>query len=124
MILFHQDLFNSVVLYFVVLALWGLFLFIRGQAPSGSYLAALIIGVGLIAVQGLSGVLIVVTSAGKHHPKDGLHWLYGFVLLLTIPVIYGAWAQRANDRRASLLYAGGCALILIIALVRSRATGG
>jgi heme A synthase len=121
MIAFHQDLFKSVILYFGVLTLWGLFLFIRGQAPSGSYLGALIIGVGLAVVQGLSGVLIVLTTS--HHPKEGLHWLYGFVIVLILPVIYGAWAQRSNDRRASLYYALGCALILVIALVRSQNTG-
>ena len=120
MITFHQDLFRSLVLYFAVLALWGLFLFIRGQAPSGSYLAALIIGVGLAAVQGLSGILLVSTG---HHPKDALHWLYGFVVVLTLPVIYGAWAQKANDRRASLYYALGCILIVVIAVVRSQGTG-
>lgn len=124
MITFHQDLFTSIILYFVVLMVWGAFLFLRGQPPSGSYLGALIIGVGLLCVQGLSGVLIILTTGGHHHPKSALHWLYGFVVILTIPVIYGAWAQGSGDRRTSLLYASGCLLILIIALVRSSSTGG
>jgi hypothetical protein len=120
-ILFHQDLFRSLVLYFGALALWGLYLWLRGKPPSGSYLGALILGVGLAAVQGLSGLLIVATTS--HHPKDGLHWLYGFVVLLTLPVIYGAWAQHVNDRRASLFYGLGCAFIVVIAVVRSSGTG-
>jgi len=119
-VVFHKDLFASIVIFFVVCALWGLFLTIRGQPPSGSYLGALVIGVGLIAIQALSGLVLIVTGYAPHEP---LHWLYGFVLLFTIPVAYGAWAQRNNDRWASFFYALGCILIVVIAVVRSKATG-
>lgn len=118
---FHQDLFSSLVLYFIALTAWGLFLYFRGQGPNGSYNGALVIGVGLAVVQALSGLLLVATG---HHPKDGLHWLYGFVVVLTLPVVYRAWVQKSsNDKRASLFYALACALVVVIALVRSKATG-
>ena len=119
-VVFHKDLFTSVVLFFIVCAVWGLFLFARSQAPSGSYLGALIIGEGLIILQGLSGLVLVATG---YKPHDGLHWLYGIVLLFTLPVIYGAWAQKRSDRMAALYYALGCILIVLIAAVRSSGTG-
>lgn len=119
-VVFHKDLFTSVVIFFVVCALWGLFQFFRGQPPSGSYLGALIIGIGLLAVQGISGLILV--GAG-YQPRDWTHWLYGFVLLFTIPFIYATWAQRTADRRAALYYALGCVLIVVIALVRQTMTG-
>lgn len=118
---FHQDLFRSVVLYFAALAVWGFYLWWRRNGANGSYLAALIIGEGLAIVQGLSGLLLVATN---HHPKDGLHWLYGFVIILTLPVVYGAWAQNlADDRKSALFYGLGCSLIVVIAVVRSAQTG-
>ena len=121
MTVFHQDLFRSLVLYFAVLAAWGLFLWFRNQGPNGSYYGAMLIGEGIIIVQALSGLLLVATG---HHPSDGLHWLYGGVVLLTLPVVHLVWAQKAGgSRNASVLYAAGCAFVLIVALVRSQSTG-
>lgn len=119
MIQLHQGLFNSIVLYFIVLALWGLYQWLRGYQPSGSYLAALIIGEGLMIVQAISGLLLV--AMGKH-PHQGLHWLYGAVLLLTLPVAYTFGGQR-RDRLSTLYYGLGCALVVVVALVRTKATG-
>ncbi|HEV3312661.1 MAG TPA: hypothetical protein VG815_19280 [Chloroflexota bacterium] len=117
---FHQDLFRSLVLYFIALGLWGLYHYFRGEAPSGSYLGALVLGVGLTLAQGFSGLLLVATN---HHPKDGLHWLYGVVAVLTLPFVYSAFAHKENSSRASLYYALGCAFVVLIALVRSQGTG-
>lgn len=102
------------------MALWGFFQWFRGEQPSGSYLAALIIGEALIIVQALSGLLLV---AAGHHPRDGLHWLYGVILVLTLPVVSSAWAQKATDRRAALYYGLACTLIVIVAVVRASGTG-
>ena len=121
-VVFHKDLATSIIIFFVVCAAWGIFLWARGQAPSGSYLGALAIGVGLIALQGLAGIVLVVTGYAPHGNQPFMHWVYGFVLLFTIPFVYGAWTQRRNDRVSSLLYALGCVLIVLIAFFRMKYT--
>jgi heme A synthase len=118
----HQFLFVPVVLYFAVMTILGAFWFFRSSAPMGSYLPALIIGEGLIVVDAIVGALVF--ASGKH-PHDALHWLYGGLLILALPVAYGLASQREEqDRMVVGYYALACLLIVVIAVVRSAPTGG
>jgi hypothetical protein len=118
---FHSDLFRSVLTFFVVLAIWGFVLFFMGRPPAGSYLGALIIGEGLVVVQALTGLLLI---AGGHHPEKGLHWLYGAIVLATLPACYGITGQReVSGRMLSLYYGIACAFVVLIAGARSYSTG-
>jgi heme A synthase len=117
----HQFIFLPVVLYFAILALLGIFWFFRGEPPNGSYLGALVIGEGLIVVQAIVGLLVF--ASGKH-PHDGLHWLYGAVLLLALPIAYFLGNQREEqDRVVTGYFAIACALMVGLAF-RAYATGG
>ena len=51
---------NMIAIYALVMGLWGLFNFIRKQAPDGSYNAALAIAVGLFVLEGVVGVFLVL----------------------------------------------------------------
>jgi heme A synthase len=119
----HQFLLLPIVLYFGVLALLGAFWFFRSTGgPGGNYLGALIIGEGLIVVQAIVGLLVF--ASGKH-PHQGLHWLYGAILLLALPIAYGLGSQREEqDRLVTGYYAIACALIVVVAIVRAAPTGG
>jgi heme A synthase len=117
----HQNLAISVLLYLVAIGIWGVFQYLRGRNPSGSYLGALILAEGLILVQGLLGIVLV---AQGHRPKEGLHYLYGAAAVLALPGVYfSPWVARGTDRRDSLIL--GLTAIFIVGLaVRGIVTGG
>lgn len=147
MISVHRSLFTAVVLYFAVLTLWGFYLWIRKQGPTPSYRGSVVLGEGLIVLQCLVGALLLAT--GKRPNEGFLHLLYGFVLLVALPVAYGFVRQTTTflptrsgrtdakidtagrqppspgieGRQASLYYALAAALIFVIALFRSSSTG-
>lgn len=115
----HQGFANAVLIYTVLLALWGLFLYLRGSGPSGGYLGALIILEGLGLLQGLIGLILL---AQGHRPADALHYLYGVVLVLTLPTAY-FYGENGTTRRDSLIF-GLAALFLAGIAVRGIMTGG
>ncbi len=120
MIHVHQALFTSVVIYFVVVALWGAVNFLRSIPPPGSFVGAVILGEVLIVVQAASGLFLL--ASGKH-PSDNLHYLYALLILLAMPFAYLTAGQR-QDRNGSGFYALAAALIVILAVVRATKTGG
>ena len=120
-LLIHQNLAISVVVYLSAIAIWGLFQFLRGRNPSGSYLGALILAEGLILVQGLVGMLLL---AQGHRPNEGLHLLYGVAAALALPGVYfSPWVARGTERRDSLIL-GLTALFTVGLAVRGIVTGG
>lgn len=115
----HNSFFLVVVVYSLLIGLWGMGLFIRGSNPSGSFLGALVLAEGVGIVQGLFGLFVVVAG---YRPHDALHWLYGIVVVATLPVAY-AFSDGGRERRDSLYFALGAFFIVVIALVRAAPTG-
>jgi len=116
----HARLANTAMIYCILMALWGLWRFFRGQGISGGYFGAVVIAELLLAIQGLIG-LILWFGAGTSRP-GWVHWLYGIVLLLGAPVVY-AYTKGRQERPEMLLYA--VAYIIMIALVlRAMITAG
>ncbi len=118
MIELHRVFFTAVVVYFAVMLLLFAVSWLRGQGPSGSALGALIIGEALLLLQSIVGLVLI--AIGKR-PDSALHWLYGAVLVLSVPVAYVFSAQR-EDRQVSLFYGLACLLIVALA-VRAAMTG-
>jgi hypothetical protein len=100
------------MIYCVIMAIWGLFRFFRGQGLSGGYLGAVVIAEILLAIQGLLG-LILWFGASTFRPGY-VHWIYGVALVLGAPVVY-AYTKGRQDRPEMLLYS--VAYIIMIALV-------
>lgn len=115
----HNNFSRVVLIYAGIVAVWGLFLWIRGSNPSPSYLGSLAIAEGVFVVQGVIGLLVRGTG---HFPHDALHYLYGVVLVLTLPVAY-FMGNGASERRDSLLF-GLASLFLIGIAIRGITTGG
>jgi hypothetical protein len=116
----HARLANTAMIYCILMALWGLWRFFRGQGISGGYFGAVVIAELILAVQGLMG-LILWFGAGASRP-GWVHWLYGIVLLMGAPVVY-AYTKGRQERPEMLLYA--VAYIIMIALVlRAMVTAG
>ena len=116
----HARLANTAMIYCAILAMWGLFRFIRKEGLSGGYFGAIVIAEILLVIQGTVGVFLW-RGAGRYHPGY-VHWLYGFVLVLSAPIVY-AYTKGRQDRPEMLLYA--VAYIIMVALVlRATVTGG
>jgi hypothetical protein len=115
---FHSNWARVVFIYAALVAVWGLFLWVRGHKPSPGYLGALVIAEGVFVVQGVAGL---ISLASGHRPHEGLHYLYGVVLVLTLPAAY-FFGNNATERRDSLIFGLGTLFLVGIA-IRGIGTG-
>jgi heme A synthase len=103
----HTTFSNMIAIYALLTGFWGVLNFLRRRPPDGNYNGALAIGVGLFVLQGLVGVILVLTGV---QPAQGLHFLYGVTIVLTIPAIF-AFTRGSNTVRDSMLYGVGMIFI-------------
>lgn len=104
-----------VLIYSVLMGLWGVFNAFRRMPPDGNYNGALSIAVGLFVLEGVVGMLLVLLGL---KPARIIHFLYGVTIMLTIPAIF-AFSRGRNTSRESLFYGVG---MLFIAGLVERAT--
>jgi heme A synthase len=117
--LIHHTLGTMGLYYTFLMGVWGLFLFLRRQAPDGNYNGALIIAEGLFILQGIFGVILAFTG---QKPSQEIHFLYGISTLLTLPLAFTI-ARGRNDNRAALIY--GLAMLFLWGLaLRAFDTAG
>ena len=116
----HDRLANTVLLYVVILCLWGFWRAIRKEAVNGSYWGSLIIAEILIIAQGALGAFL--WSSALRPERGGMHILYGIVGLLGIPAVY-VFTKGRDGQREMILYA---AIMLFNTgiFLRAIATGG
>src|SRR5256712_8375405 len=81
---------TALVLYYTAVGLWGLFLGVRNSGPTPGFRGAVAIAVIASIVQGLLGLLVALSQP----PRDSLHILYGFALVLAMPLA----ASLVRDR--------------------------
>jgi hypothetical protein len=97
----HGRLANTALIYFLILALWGLWRALRKQGLDSSFWGALAIAEILILIQGGLGAILFF---GGDRPGRWVHILYGVVAALVIPGLY-AYTKGESDRRVMLIYA-------------------
>lgn len=115
----HNSLANTMILFMLVCGVWGIFGALRGGV-GGSFSGALVIGEGLILVQGLLGLL---AYAGGGQPSRGLvHNLYGITAAMTLPAIYLILGRGKSERAQALLLGLG-ALFIVGLAIRGISTG-
>jgi heme A synthase len=103
----HGTISNMVAIYALVTGMWGVLNYLRRRPPDGTYNGMLVIGVGLFIVEGLIGLILVLTGL---QPARGLHFLYGVTIMITIPGIF-AVTRGSNTVRESMLYGLGMIFI-------------
>ena len=86
----HGRAATALVLYYTAVGLWGLFLGVRNSGPTPGFRGAVAIAVIASIVQGLLGLLVALSQP----PRDSLHILYGFALVLAMPLA----ASLVRDR--------------------------
>lgn len=114
----HGSLANTLLFYFIALAVWGTWRFIRKEVVSSSYWGALAIAEVLLALQFLLGGYLWIIGL---RPARSVHLLYGIVALLAIPGMY-MYTKGRTDRPEMLMYAV-VALITVGLILRATFTG-
>jgi heme A synthase len=114
----HNGLFRAGLLITAFIALWSGLLYLRKQATSGSFRATLVLTEGLFIVQGLVGIAMFLQGA---RPHDQLHWLYGPLLVIVLPIA-ASYLSGRDSRREALVY--GLASLFMFGLgIRAYMTG-
>jgi heme A synthase len=107
------------LIYAVLLALWGTYHYFRTQKLSGAFRSSYLIMAGLTALQGLLGLAALL---GGGSPREGLlHMVYGIFAVVFLPGAY-LYARGGTDRREALILAAA-AWIVSIAYFRGISTG-
>ena len=114
----HAALANTGLYYFLILAVWGTWRFIRKQGLDSSYWGALVIAEILLAAQFLIGGYLWLVG---FRPARSVHVLYGLVALLALPGVY-MYTKGRTDRPEMLMYAV-VALITVGLILRATFTG-
>ncbi len=117
--LMHDRLATTVMIYFLVVGLWGLLEFARGGAIGGSVAGALVIGQVLVVIQGLFGLGLFVNGP---RPEDPIHILYGAAAAVVLPFVWSYVRDKAP--RQGLLIYSLVALFIFGLAIRGMTTAG
>jgi heme A synthase len=119
LVFFHSYAARVLVLFAVLLALWGTVQYFRNRPLSGGFRSGYLIMAGVTVLQGLFGLSALVTGGD---PREGiLHMVYGVFAVLFLPGAY-LYAHGGTARRETVILAGAC-WIVTIAYIRGIATG-
>ncbi len=120
----HGRIASAAFLFMLLAALWGLLRWLRKQRMDENYVGVLVVGEFLLAVQVLLGLWMWLgTGATANADRPWMHYLYGFVSVLTLPAVY-AFSQGSTEKpRDQGLYAVAC-LLLVGIIWRSMTTAG
>ncbi len=119
MLLFHDRLATSVMLFMFAVGLWGLATYLKGGMLEGSLSGALMIGQVLIIVQGLFGLVLYINGP---RPSDPVHILYGITAAIVMPFVY-TYAKDRNPRQSLVIFSL-IALFIGGLAIRGMTTGG
>ncbi len=117
MLSLHGRLATVLVLYYTLVGAWGLFLGIRNSGPTPGYRGAIVIATVASVVMGLVGVSVALFVGG---PREPLHVLYGFALVLAMPL--AATVVRDRQPRGQSVALGFAALFTAGLAIRGITT--
>lgn len=107
-----------------IAGIWGLILFFQKKPMNRPWRISLIIAAIVGALQALLGIILVLlgdkpgTGTGLYY----LHYVYGAIVVLAIPVALTYATSGKNPRRDVLIYSIA-ALIIVAAGLRALTTG-
>jgi hypothetical protein len=100
--LLHNGLANACTLFSLIIFIYGIVAFFRGSGVSGAYLGVLIVGELLFIAQLVVGLVLFAEHLSP--ARGWVHYLYGVVLVISLPGLY-AFVRGRDTRREALLYA-------------------
>jgi len=117
--LLHIGLARACVLFSLIMGLYGLWLFARKQGVGGNFLGIMAVAELLYIAQVAVGGLMYLQGL---RPERSVHYLYGIVLIISLPGAY-AYLRGRDDRRETLTY-GLIGLFLAGVSLRATFTAG
>ncbi len=84
----------------LIIGVWGLVLYFRKLPTSGGFRSTLVLTEVLFILQGVIGVGMFL---GGRRPHDSLHWLYGVLLVIALPIA-ASYTSGRGPRREALVY--------------------
>lgn len=118
MIQVHDRFATSVILYMLVVGVWGLVSYVRKTGVSGSYRGTLVIGEVMLILQGVLGIILVFSG---YRPSQSLHFLYGGLSVFVLPLLM-TYVRVRPKHQAPLIYGLGAIFIMGLA-IRAMMTG-
>jgi uncharacterized protein YhhL (DUF1145 family) len=107
-----------------VAGVWGLILFFMKKPMNRPWRISLIVAAVIAAMQALLGIALVLlgqkpgTGTGLYY----LHYVYGAIVVLAIPIAITYATGGKNERRDVLIFSIA-ALVLVAAALRALTTG-
>ncbi|HXZ05333.1 MAG TPA: hypothetical protein VEH81_10890 [Ktedonobacteraceae bacterium] len=107
-----------------VAGVWGLILFFMKKPMIRPWRISLMVAAVIAALQALLGITLVLlgqkpgTGTGDYY----LHYVYGAIVVLAIPIAITYATGGKNERRDTLIFSIA-ALILVAAAIRALMTG-
>ena len=114
----HRVVSNSVMLFFLLLGIWGIYRAFRNKGVGSSYLGALVIGEGLFILQAVLGAVLWLDGG---RPGRTIHLLYGAFLLVALPGLFAY--TKGDDSNQAQWYYGLLTLFLFGVSLRAIGTG-
>ncbi len=111
----HASIATSVILFNLVLGLWGFLKYFRGQGMDGNFWGAVWLSPVLGVIQVVVGLILVFMGLGVS--VRAVHYLYGALVVLSVPAAF-AFTKGRDDRGAVLIYA---ATLLLVSVFGGRA---
>ena len=107
-----------------ITGIWGFVLFFMKKAMNQAWLMTLKVTAGLAALQALFGIIMVASGLKPGGGTDlyYLHYVYGSIVALGIPVAL-TYTTSGKDKRKDLLIFSIAALVMLAAGVRALMTG-
>lgn len=98
----HRVLSNTIWMFYLLIALWGLLRAIRGMSVDGSYFGAIAVIQIVITLQALLGGALYLT--GARPDRELVHYLYGAFGIVFLPGLF-AYLRGDDSNRAQWIYA-------------------
>lgn len=114
----HNGLFRAGLLITVIVGIWGVVMYFRKMPSTGGFRSTLVLTEALFILQALVGVLLF---ASGRRPHDSLHWLYGILLVILLPIA-ATYTSGRDTRREPLVY-GLAGLFMAGLAIRAFTTG-
>jgi len=115
-VLIHNQLSQTIWIFFLLLGLWGLYRAIRGQSVDGSYMGAMVIGQVLYVGQGILGAVLWVNGNMAVVARPFMHVLYGSFALVFLPFVFMVWLRGDDSNRGQWVLAFTVLFLFGIAL--------
>jgi hypothetical protein len=115
----HAQLAIAVMLFNLILGVWGFIKFLRRDGMDGNYFGAVALSPILGLIQMAVGLILVIQGLGVS--VRFVHYLYGALVVIAVPAVF-AFTRGRDDRGAVLIYAAVLVLTSVFGF-RAYTTG-